>query len=215
MARRMRDQLFRAEQWEHRYDRHIFPINQYVDELRKESGCDSVPYVAPIYGGVNSKLLSLMRDPGPKTQDNSGGSGFICMENDDQTAESYCGYCEYASISAECMVPWNSYPWYINQKPSMLQLEKGITPLKRIVDLLPDLRVVMLHGVSAKESWKRLLYRFPMLEKERGLVVIKTYHTSRQAFWHKDPLVRESRKKQLLESFITAKKYLMDQDLSN
>ena len=58
MARRMRDLVFREAQWTHRYDAHITPINRLVDVLRgAERG--SVPYVAPMYGGINARLLSV------------------------------------------------------------------------------------------------------------------------------------------------------------
>ena len=45
---------------------HIAPINALVDELREE-GRGWVPYVAPVYGGVDAQMLSVLRDPGPMT----------------------------------------------------------------------------------------------------------------------------------------------------
>jgi hypothetical protein len=81
----MADPVFRNEQWQRRFDTHIEPINLLVDELRiSERGW--LPYVAPMYGGVNARLLSVLRDPGPKTR-SEDGSGFLSMENDDPTAE--------------------------------------------------------------------------------------------------------------------------------
>jgi hypothetical protein len=201
MARRMRDQRFREEQWQHRYDPHIAPINQFVDELHRISGCDSVPYVAPMYGGVNARLLSVLRDPGPKTQEVNGGSSFLCMENDDPTAEAMSNYLAEAAIDACEIVPWNIYPWYINRKPMAAELEAGVAPMKRIIDLLPKLRVVMLHGGSAQDGWNRFIQQNPNIVEIKRLLIINTYHTSRQAFWHKDPSVREDRKKNLYESF--------------
>ena len=201
MARLMRNPAFRQWQWDHRFDPHIAPINHYVDTLRKDAGSDSVPYVPPIYGGVEARLLSVMRDPGPKTQDTSGGSGFICMENDDKTAEKICNYFAEVKIQAEDIVPWNAYPWYINRKPTPSELEVGTLPLKTIIDLLPKLCVVMLHGGEAKDLWKRLKRKYPEISRLQELYVIETYHTSPQAFWHKDPLERDRRKTQLADSF--------------
>ena len=54
----------------------------------------------------------------------------------------------------------------------------------RIIDLLPELRVVMLLGRSAHDGWGRLTRQYPEIVAVRGLHVIKTYHTSNQAFWH-------------------------------
>src|SRR5688572_10358255 len=107
----MTDPWFREEQWQHRFDAHVAPINRLVDTLR-DSGRGWVPYVAPMYGGANARLLSLLRDPGPMTQ-TEGGSGFICMENDDATAEAISQYFSDARIPATDIVPWNVYPWYI------------------------------------------------------------------------------------------------------
>ena len=211
MARRMAEESFRREQWEHRYDPHIAPINQLVDELRKGMGAgDSTrwaPYVAPMYGGVNARILSVLRDPGPMTQDGKG-SGFLCMENDDPTAEAISGLFAGVSIGAHEIVPWNVYPWYINRAPTAAELEAGIEPLKQIIDLLPKLQVVMLHGGHAQNGWKRFTRRYPDLVTNQKLEVIETFHTSRQAFWHADPSVREARREHLRTSFENAGRYL-------
>jgi len=44
-----------------------------------------VPAIAPWHGGIEARVLSVLRDPGPKTL-TVGGSGFLCIENDDPTA---------------------------------------------------------------------------------------------------------------------------------
>ncbi len=203
MARRMAEDWFRKEQWERRHEPHIAPINRLVDELRRGSNHEGVPYVAPMYGGVNARLLSVLRDPGPMTQA-SGGSGFLCMENDDPTAEALCKLFAGAGIEAADIVPWNAYPWFINRHPKAAELDAGVEPLKRVIDLIPDLQVIMLHGGAAHKGWKRLSRHYPNLVTENGLHVIKTYHTSRQAFWHRDPAVREARREHLRESFSEA-----------
>ncbi|WP_052762081.1 uracil-DNA glycosylase family protein [Jiangella alkaliphila] len=82
----MADPAFRAEQERGRYAPHVRPINEFVDTLRDQDGRGWMPHVAPLHGGVEARLLSLLRDPGPKTRDGVG-SGFLCIENDDPTAE--------------------------------------------------------------------------------------------------------------------------------
>jgi hypothetical protein len=207
----MKDIAFRGEQWRRRYDDHIAPINRLVDELNADPIRDGAPYVAPLYGGVNARLLSVLRDPGPKTQGSQGGSGFICLENDDPTAEFMCRLIYDARISAQEAIPWNAYPWYINRAPKAAELEAGIEPLLSLIRLLPNLRVVMLHGGSAHDSWRRLIRRAPHVESSLDLHVIRTYHTSRQAFWHSDPAVREMRSSKLRESFGEAARVLAAQ----
>jgi hypothetical protein len=148
----MADRAFREAQFRSRYDEHIGPINRLVDDLRgSERGW--LPYVPPMYGGVHARLLSLLRDPGPKTQMDVGSS-FISMENDDATAETLCDLFSSAEIPAQDIVPWNVYPWYINREPTAKELQAGIDPLMRLLALLPKLRVVMLHGLSAQAGWK-------------------------------------------------------------
>ena len=200
MPRRMADTEFRNQQWLHRFDNHIAPINKLVDELCGEG---KMPYVAPIYGGINARLLSVLRDPGPKTQLDHG-SGFLCIENDDATAERMYGLIAETGIDISDMLPWNAYPWYINRAPTAVELNAGVDPLKRIIDLLPKLRVVLLHGGTAQNSWKRLTRRYPNIIVERGLQIIATYHTSPKAFWHSDAKVREKRRQNLRESLYRA-----------
>jgi hypothetical protein len=89
---------------QHRYDEHIAPINRLVDSLQEATG-RWLPYVAPMYGGVHARLLSLLRDPGPKTQ-REGGSGFLCMENDDPTAEAIATLEEFEQLRAGLAAPW-------------------------------------------------------------------------------------------------------------
>ncbi len=207
MVRRMAEEKFHEQQWQDRYVDHIQPINGLVDELRKFPGRGWMPYVAPMYGGINAKLLCVLRDPGPKTKD-EGGSGFLCMENDDPSAEKISNLFSMAGIHADEIVPWNAYPWYINRAPKTAELNAGVEPLKRLIDLLPNLQVVMLLGGSAHAAWKKFTRRYPGLIEIRGLHVIETYHTSRQAFWHAEPIVREERESHLRQSFYDAARHL-------
>jgi hypothetical protein len=204
----MRDPAFRSEQMAGLMAEHMAPITALVDGLRDEASGLWAPYVAPMYGGVNARLLSVLRDPGPKTNVERGGSGFLCMENDDATAARICGLFAAAGIDAHEIDPWNAYSWYINKAPTAAQLEAGVAPLVELMGLLPKLRVVMLHGGSAQSGWMRLTRRYPELENDRGLTVIATYHTSRQAFWHPDPAERARRTAHLSASFAQASNVL-------
>jgi hypothetical protein len=201
MSRKMREIAFRDEQLARLRARHIEPVNALVDRLRNPQAGLWAPYVAPMYGGVGARLLSVLRDPGPKTNLDHGGSGFLCMENDDPTAERISGLFAGADIAAEDVVPWNVYPWYINAAPNAAQLDAGVGPLMELIGLLPQLRVVMLHGGSAAAGWKKLTKRHPTLVADHSLTVVGTYHTSRQAFWHPDPAERDRRHDHLKAAF--------------
>lgn len=106
MPRQMSDPVYRRAQWECRYDLHISPINKLVDELRNVPDRGWAPYVAPIYGGIHARMLSLSRDPGPMTRDGSG-SGFLSCENDDPSAERKSQFLTAARIQPTQVVAWN------------------------------------------------------------------------------------------------------------
>jgi uracil-DNA glycosylase len=177
--RRMRDPLFRRSQEEGLRLPHIAPINALVDELREEER-GWVPYVAPLYGGIEAEMLSVLRDPGPMTNRANNGSGFLCLENDDPAAELLATLLAEAGIAPVKMTPWNAYPWYINRAPKAAELEAGMNPLRRLLALLPRLRVVMLHGGEAQSQWQKFTKASPA--SAARYVVLPTYHTSRQAF---------------------------------
>ncbi|MFC5061967.1 uracil-DNA glycosylase [Actinomycetospora atypica] len=179
---RMRQPAFRAQQARDRYDPHVRAINVLIDELigRDERGW--MPHVAPVHGGVHARVLTVLRDPGKKTLVD-GGSGFLCVENDDDTARTQKELMAGAGVTAAEMTPWNAYPWYINAKPAALQLEAGVEPLRRLLELLPDLRVVLLQGGEAHDVWRRFSRRHP--DRGQGLEVIETYHPGRRALLSK------------------------------
>lgn len=196
----MRDTAFRDAQLAGIRAEHIAPVNALVDRLNDPSAGRWAPYVAPVYGGTSARLLSVLRDPGPKTQAGNAGSGLLSIENDDATAERIAGLFADAGIDVGEVVPWNIYPWYINKKPTTEQLDQAAGPLLELIALLPDLAVVMLHGTDARRGWARFTRRFPDALPE-GVLVIPTYHTSRQAFWHPDPAGRQRRADHLTDSF--------------
>jgi uracil-DNA glycosylase len=159
---------------------HIAPVNALVDRLRAEPGKAGVPYVAPVYGGVNARVLFVARDPGPKTQADHGGSGFLSLDNDDPSAERFAKLLETAGVPVAETLRWNAYPWYINRRPEGQELDDGAEALRQLLGLLPRLRVVVLLGRSAQDGWRRLARQHPDLAA--GLEVVPTYHTSNQAF---------------------------------
>jgi hypothetical protein len=139
----MRDPQFRQQQVDGLRAPQIAPVNALVNELIDPSGRGWVPYVAPVYGGVDARVLNIHRDPGPKTHSQYGGSGFLCTENDDASAERFATLLDSAGIAVSETLSWSAYPSYINRKPRAAELEGGVEPLRRLLGLLPRLRVVM------------------------------------------------------------------------
>jgi hypothetical protein len=183
----MADPAFHAEQKRGVYATHVKPLNQLVDQLNDPRGRGWMPYVAPHFGGTEARLLLLLRDPGPGTNDQRGGdgSGFLCIENDDETAEGITNLLHGVELSASDCVGWNAYPWYIysegkSKGPTAAQLADGVGPLRLLLQLLPNLRAALLLGNHAQDLWHRLSRQVP--GATRGVRPFATRLTSRQAF---------------------------------
>jgi hypothetical protein len=175
-------------------ERHVAPINAFVEQLRLQKPELHVPWVAPFHGGVDARLLMLLRDPGPMA-DADKGSGFLCAQNDDPSAENHTVLFARAGINPRDVLPWNSYPWYVNRAATGKdELAEGVAALRELLDLLPQLEIVMLAGVQARQSWNMLEQHHGGYLEKRGISVVWTYHPSRQALRHPDPLVQQWRR---------------------
>ncbi|NEM90881.1 uracil-DNA glycosylase [Galbitalea soli] len=163
-----------------------------VDSIRDRDGRGWAPYVAPLHGGIDAQVLSILRDPGPATQAGVG-SGFLAVENDDPTAERQMVLFESAGIRPRQVLPWNAYPWYVNRAPSAAELEAGAEVIVELLELLPELRVILLQGRDAEAGWKRAARRLPAPIEERGVRVVATIHPGRQALFTPDCVERARR----------------------
>ncbi|RYF60573.1 MAG: uracil-DNA glycosylase [Comamonadaceae bacterium] len=176
-AQRCADPAYVRELERRIYDPHVKPINQLVDQLRAEHPNRFVPYVAPTFGGTNARLLALFQSPGPRADPRMGGSGMLCVENDDPTAARHKGYLELYDIDVRDVVSWNTFPWPGNDKYRSLKEQRLATEaLEQLLELLPDLEVVMLHGRVAQDAWERLRQHNPYAAGR--FCIIETYHTS-------------------------------------
>ncbi len=177
----MRDPAFRRQQRDGLYAPHVAPVNTLVDELGRQEGDGWLPHVAPVHGGADARLLWVLRDPGPAVADpDRDAAGFLCVENDDPTAQRLCELLARAEIDVADTLPWNAYPWYINKAPSVGQLRAGVEPLRRLLELLPRLKVVLLLGRHAQRSWGLLTQHYP--DVAMTLTVLQSRHPGRQAF---------------------------------
>lgn len=113
-------------------------------------------------------------------------------------------FLDQAGIDYAQIVPWNAYPWYINRAPTTDQLLAGVEPLRDLIDLMPHLRVVLLHGTAAGKGWKLFLREHRDLIERRGIVWLATYHTSRQALQTPDRVERELREASIRNAFTLA-----------
>lgn len=180
MTGRMRDPAFRQTQRDGLYAPHIAPVNTLVDHLAGH-GRGWLPHVAPVHGGTAARVPWILRDPGPADPDpDHDQAGFLCVENDDPTARRLCALLDQAGIDTADTMPWNVYPWYINRKPRADERRAGVPPLRRLLKLLTELRVVLLLGDDAHKVWDLLTAAHPTAAA--GQHVLRTRHTSTQAF---------------------------------
>ncbi|WP_423923807.1 uracil-DNA glycosylase [Frigoribacterium sp. 2-23] len=191
MPRQMADPAFHAAQSAGAFTApHVAPINDFVNTIQDRDGRGWVPYVPPHHGGVDARVISILRDPGPKTQLGTG-SGFISVENDDPTAERMARLFDLNGIPARSVLPWNAYPWYIDAAPNAEQSTAGARVLLELLELTPEIDVVLLQGRDAEKAWRRAAVIGPRITQRFS--VHATIHPGRQALFHPDPEERQRR----------------------
>ncbi|MFZ2527003.1 MAG: uracil-DNA glycosylase [Rhodococcus sp. (in: high G+C Gram-positive bacteria)] len=222
------DESYARDLLRRRYDPHVAPINTFVDKLRRVHSHRFIPYVASTFGGTNARLLALFQDPGPMTNPaNPRGSGMLCVENDDETAARHKAFLAEYKIDTCDILSWNAYPWYganwYGNKKNRTPVDElaATRALSQLLSLLPNLEVVMLHGVVAKKAWARLDEYTPLQTESGPDVEPGRVHTSRihpVDSWHLSPRVVDPETKtpeeidrftrELHESFSDAAAYL-------
>ncbi|PIG95932.1 hypothetical protein AMD26_019060 [Deinococcus sp. UR1] len=161
---------------------HHAPLTAFIETLRAQvqgRGLD-VPHLDPLGSGIHARILYLLEAPGPMAAQVHGGSGFISMDNNDQTAQSVFQLTEQAGVNRAWVLPWNIVPWYVGDgnrirpvRPA--EVLEGRTHLRNLVKLLPDLRVVVTLGQPAAQGWGPLATEFP------SVTTLSTWHPSGRA----------------------------------
>lgn len=138
----------------------VQPLRAWAGELAKTRGA-VVPWFDPAEAGVDSRVLLVFEAPGPMT--NTGnrrpGSGFISVDNNDQTAENTWRCRVEAGLHAGALA-WNIVPWYLgpaSRKPTAGEVEQGARELLSLMRLLPRLDTVVLSGRYAQAGWRKHL----------------------------------------------------------
>jgi len=86
-TRRTSDPEFLRNQHAHLYDPHVAPFNDLVDDMNRHSTRGWVPHIAPMFGGVSARVLSIFEAPGKGTLEPPIGSGMLCTQNNDGSAD--------------------------------------------------------------------------------------------------------------------------------
>ena len=162
---------------------HIAPLTRLSNGCARPGGGEAVPWFDPTEAGVGARILLLLEAPGPKATGGNGprpasrGSGFVSPDNDDQTAQNMWSLLHEAHIDRRReIVTWNVVPWYVGdgtriRAVSARDLIESRSALGELLDLVADLRVVVLLGRKAAQGWRSAA---PAL----GLATIEAPHPS-------------------------------------
>ncbi|AJT43085.1 hypothetical protein UM93_11710 [Psychromicrobium lacuslunae] len=164
------------------HDPKIQPLRAWAADLSRRrflsAGPTLVPHFDPAEAGVEARILILLEAPGPMTnsQNKRPGSGFISVDNNDKTAENCWNYRQEVGLHTG-VLHWNIVPWYLgpaSRKPNSSELAEGASETLSLLDLLPDLRVVLACGRFAQRGWERHI----SAQVRPNLTVIYTWHPS-------------------------------------
>lgn len=183
-----KDSAFLAAKQARWWEDHVSPINQFVDQIHDEiagewagqHGDEAPPvfvlYVDPDSGGVLAKVLLLLESPsGPAAL----GSRMLSADNDDGTAMNvWSGYAD-SGMPRTYGLHWNAVPWYIgdgktNKNVNDAQVERARRYLNQLLDLAPDVRVVLALGRPAQDSVAKVEHDL----RSRGIDIVCAPHPS-------------------------------------
>ncbi|MGN6242142.1 MAG: uracil-DNA glycosylase family protein [Motilibacteraceae bacterium] len=157
------------------WESHVAPVNRLVEKIAA-SGKGDVPYIDPDSGGVGGKVLFLLEAPARAA---AHGSGMLSADNDDGTAAHIWEAYQRSGLPRDWGVHWNAVPWYVGTAERITavtraEVEEGRQWLLQLLDLLPDLRVLLAMGVPARRTATALKHEL----ERRGVQLVTTWHPS-------------------------------------
>ena len=177
-VRRHQDPVVVDGKRERLFEPHVAPITELARKIEDAVGLQ-VPGADPDWGGVDARVLILLRDPGTRT-DAEGGSGLVSPDNDDPTAERLHELIVGLGLAPSEVLLWNVVPWLrsgnAGQGIRMADLDCGNGYLAELLAFLGNLEVVLVLGRDAQKSLN--LSTAPDLD---SVVRIDAPHPSRRA----------------------------------
>ena len=161
-----RDDAFLAGKLARLKEPHVAPLNAYVKQIMDKAHRD-VPWFDPDSAGIHTRALFLFEAPGPKATATLGasgtkGSGIISPDNNDGSAANMWTLLQEADLPRTSVLAWNIVPWYVGTMTKIWpvndkDLQQAAPYLRGLLDLLPDLRVVITFGDKPRRGWFRYL----------------------------------------------------------
>ncbi|TFD23822.1 uracil-DNA glycosylase [Cryobacterium sp. TMT2-23] len=162
----------------------VQPLRDWAATLAARTPGRVVPSFDPAEAGVEARILLVLEAPGPMTNALSGnpraGSGFISVDNDDETAANLWLARDAAGLH-DGYVGWNIVPWYLGPasvKPKVAEVAEGAGALLELIQMLPRLQTVVLSGRFAQRGWRANIERSPL---RPAVNVVETWHPGRKA----------------------------------
>jgi len=149
-----------ADKLERIRQRHVASINELADRIADSERIPRgyVPYVDPDQGGVRARMLVLLDNPSTKAEAGTG-SGLLSLDNNDRTARN-CreAYARHGIDSIE-VVHWNVVPFPVagakNGGSTAAERRKAAHWTREMVQLLPEIEIVLLLGAAARDGWDK------------------------------------------------------------
>jgi uracil-DNA glycosylase len=177
--RRHRDAAFLAAKYARSTEPHVAPINRLAAQIATATNA-VVPGADPDGGGINARVLLLLETPS-----RAGGytTGLSSVDNDDTAAANLWRGLDAVGLDRRLVLVWNAVPWYVGsadkiRSPTPAEITTGLAWLRRLLDLLPDLRVVACFGRAAARAVRPLR---PELVA-RGLTLLEAPHPSQRVY---------------------------------
>ena len=130
-------------------DPHMIILKNYVEKLRKTNPQSYTPNFDPNDGGINAKILFLFEKPGRKTDPSYGGSGYISLDNKDETARATKKFLKEANINRKKIVIWNTIPsWNGTRDISIEERKQASLQLSSLLNVLKNLEFIRLSNIT-------------------------------------------------------------------
>jgi uracil-DNA glycosylase len=177
--RRHREPAFLAAKYARSTEPHVAPLNRLAAQIA--AATDSVvPGADPDGGGIHARVLLLLETPS-----RAGGytTGLISIDNDDTAAANLWRGLDAVGLDRRTVLVWNAVPWYVGsaekiRSPTPREVTTGQVWLRRLLDLVPGLRVVACFGRAAARA---VLPLRPELVA-RGLTLLEAPHPSQRVY---------------------------------
>jgi len=201
------------------FKRPVAPLNAWVARLREDARLppragSTIPWFDPRGGGTEAKVLLLQQDPSQVAT----FTNFCSPDNNDPTAKNATVACREAGLAMSHRVHWNVFPWWVNIKKRRRLVDPtrpwqtfagaralGATLFLDLLDLLPDLRVVVLLGREAGKAFDGI--NGVLDAPQRSLVILRCGSFSPQSWNNTDPEDprRRRRSETIIERLVQAR----------